>query len=364
MPCQPLADDGHQQLQNYCQPERRRHQRTLRILNNLITLTIESKCRPAKADVARRSRTEPFTDQTMARINTSNPLVHRATQQKKTSQPPSSNTEEPYTRTKTSNNSTARSKTSSKVSTQKQKGGPGAMFDIFPDPAIESGSSASNTPQRQKRTRTLRATKANSLLLPLQQRPRQRQSAKVETDDYDKENDVAEQLAEPHSTEINTTLQRSPTRRARGAATPRRSRIEERQPSPVDPDTDEDAVEGDSVDSLDDFIVSDDEEISYHETSDSETEEERSPTPPPKSTRKRLMRGKKPDSRAEDITSNKTPPTTLSRPYDTFLDSAVSPITPTAEHDHLAQEDLNLTSKLGELNLEEGHGPESKQPTP
>lgn len=235
------------------------------------------------------------------------------------------------------------------------------MFDIFPDPAIESSSSASNTPQKQKRTRTLRATKANSLLLPLQSRPRQRSSVKVETDDYDKENDVIEELTEPY---IDTTLQRSSTRLARDAVTPRSRRIEERQPSPVNSDTEEDAVEDDSVDSLDDFIVSDDDEVSYHEASDSETEEERAPTPPPKSTRKRLMRGRKPDSRAEDIACNRTSPTSLSSPDDTFLDSAVSSTTPKAEHEHSVHEDLNLASKLGELNLEEGHGPESKQLTP
>lgn len=295
----------------------------------------------------------------MARINSSNPLVHRAAQQKKT---PKSNhkatpafSEEPGTRSKSSNNSTARSRASPKVSRS------GATFDIFPDPAIESGSSASNTPQKQKKTRTLRATKANSLLLPLQQRPRQRTSVKIETDDYDKENDITDEVAEPYNTAIDTASRRSPTRRTRDMArTPRRGRAEERQPSPMNSDTEDENVGDDSFNSLDDFIVSDDDEISYHETSDSETEEEKAPTPPPRSTRKKLIRGRKPASRTEEKASSETPPGTLPRPDAASLCSTESPATSKAERKHSVQEDLNLASKLNELNLKEEHSPTSK----
>lgn len=261
--------------------------------------------------------------------------------------------EEQDTRCKTSNNSTAHLRASPKVSR------PGAAFDIFPDPAIESGSSASNTPQKQKKTRTLRATKANSLLLPLQQRQRQRTSVKVETDDYDKENDITDEVGEPHNTETEAP-RRSPTRRTRDTApTARRSRAEEKQPSPVRSDSDEDNVGDDSFDSIDDFIVSDNDDVSYYETSDSETEEEKAPTPPPpKSTRKRLMRGRKPASHTEERVSEDS--CTPSRPDGTSLDSTASPTTAKAERKHSAQEDLNLASKLNELNLEEGHGPSSK----
>lgn len=312
----------------------------------------------------------PRTTRTMARINTSNPLVHGAAQQKKASRPLSNQTastitEESDTRSKSSNNSTARSRTSPKVSSRSQKCGSGAMFDIFPDPAIESGSSASNTPQKQKKTRTLRTTKANSLLLPLQQRPRQRTSVKIETDDYDKENDIMEEVEEPYETAIDTAPQRSPARRLRDTArTPRRSRAEERQPSSVNSDTEEDKVEDDSLGSLDDFIVSDDDEISYHETSDSETEEEKAPTPPPpKSTRKRLMRGRKPASRAENKALHDTSSGTISRPDQASLNPTGSPTTSKSERKHSAQEDLNLTFQLNELNLEDEDGPNSESRT-
>lgn len=237
------------------------------------------------------------------------------------------------------------------------------MFDIFPDPAIESGSSASNTPQKQKKTRTLRTTKANSLLRPL--RPRQRTSVKIETDDYDKENDITEDVVEPYSTPVDTASQRLPARRIREASrTPRRSRVEERQPSPVNSDTEEDDSGDDGFDSLDDFIVSDDDEISYHETSDSETEEEKAPTPPPpKSTRKRLMRGRKPASSTEhktlEVTHFDTPPC----PDEASLGSTGAPTTSHGERKYSVQGDLNLASRLNALNLEEEDDPNSKPKT-
>lgn len=289
----------------------------------------------------------------MARINTTNPLVRGAGQQAKTSDPLSDQSS-PATakavdiRSKTSNNSTTRSRPSPKNPHS------GATFDIFPDPAIESGSSASNTPQKQKKTRTLRVTKANSLLLPLQQRPRQRTSVKIETDDYDKENDDTEEVTEPYSTAIDTLPRRSPTRRARGtAATPRRTRADERDPSPVNSDNEEDNVGDDTFDSIDDFIVSDNDEISYHETSDSETEEEKAPTPPPpRSNRKRLIRGRKPASRTESG-SDEASLTTCSRRDVASLGPTGPPAIPKVERKHSVQEDLNLASKLNDLNLEE-----------
>jgi hypothetical protein len=66
----------------------------------------------------------------------------------------------------------------------------------------------------------------------------------------------------------------------------------------IDAQYEEDQSEGDSFDSLDDFIVSDDNELSYHEISengDSETEAEMRPSPSPeRSPRKRLIRGRRP----------------------------------------------------------------------
>lgn len=234
------------------------------------------------------------------------------------------------------------------------------MFDIFPDPATESGSSVSNTPNKSKKTRTLKATKANSLLLPLQSRPRHRTAVKAETDDYDKENDVAEDMTEPFTTTLNAVPPvRFPARRE---PSPSRTRADRRPLSQATPDTEEeDTCEGDSFDSLDDFIVSDNEEISYHETSDSETEEEKAPAPPPPtSTRKRLMRGRRPTSKVENKASNGASPRT-SPAMD--LDTMKPPSTSKATRKQLPQDDLNLSSQLDKLNLEDGNDQASQPET-
>jgi hypothetical protein len=71
----------------------------------------------------------------------------------------------------------------------------------------------------------------------------------------------------------------------------------------LDAQHEEDESEGDSFDSLDDFIVSDDNELSYHEVTEnesSETEAETRPSLSPEpSPRKRLMRGRRPMPQAE-----------------------------------------------------------------
>lgn len=296
----------------------------------------------------------------MARLNTANPLVHAAVRQKKTS----ATTREAESQGDCCNNSTAQPKGSPKRSPQKQKLGPGTMFDIFPDPAIESGSSASNTPNKPKRTRTLKAIKANSLLLPLQPRPRHRTTVKAETDDYDKENDTMEDMTEPFTMALDIApTQRSSTRRE---PNPARTRTDHRPLSQVTPDTEErDTCGDDSSDSLDGFIVSDNEEISYHETSDPETKEEKAPTPsPPKSTRKRLMRGRRPISKVEDKASNGVSPRTSSA---LDLDATEPPSTSKAIRKHLLQDDLNLSSQLDKLNLKDGNDDFSqrdKKPNP
>lgn len=188
------------------------------------------------------------------------------------------------------------------------------MFDIFPDPAIESGSSASNTPTKQRKSRTLKSTKANSLLLPIHQRPRDRTGVKVETDDYDKENDATENVPEPFTAVAATALQRSPTRRTLTTGRPpSNNRVSERPSSEGGSESEEeDATSETSFDSLDDFVVSDNDEISYHASSDSESEEEKAPTPP-KAARKRLLRGRKPPSNIGTATSSRNASASPSR---------------------------------------------------
>lgn len=128
-----------------------------------------------------------------------------------------------------------------------------------------------------------------------------------ETEDYDKENDVPE-----YATDGYRTPDLTPTRP--NVSQPPRSRMDYTAATPPVNDRHEEQEEPeisfeeeDSSDSLDGFIVSDNEELSSVETSDSETpdtEDEPSPAPSPvRSPRKRLMRGRRPISEAESNTT-------------------------------------------------------------
>lgn len=304
----------------------------------------------------------------MARINTSNPLVRADVRPKAT---PSERTERPAPSFTDSLDSGRTGSTSSlsRGSSQRTKPGSSVMFDIFPDPAIESGSSASNTPRKQTKRRTLKTSQVNSLLLPIQ-RPRQRPSVKVETDDYDKENDNAEDsLAEEHATSMEPVPQRSSATQNRN--TPQstgRSRPDHTPLREMHSETEEEEDYGnDSFNSLEDFVVSDNEDISYHETSHSETEPEPekapTPSPPPKSTRKRLLRGRRPNAGIlkKGLNENSL---TAPIPLETKIPDAIkSHFTPKESPKHLFQDDLHLSSKLNELALDDDAEPASRRMT-
>lgn len=87
----------------------------------------------------------------------------------------------------------------------------------------------------------------------------------------------------------------------------------------------------DSLGSLDDFIVSDNEEPSSHEESDHETPDtEEEPTPPPspvRSPRKRLVRGRRPPSEIEPTMTTKMSPSRESERSET-LDNISRAATP------------------------------------
>lgn len=288
----------------------------------------------------------------MARVNTANPLVRETPRRKKALGDQSAQSrlgaQEPVM-SRCSNNSNARSGDSIQGSSPKQRVGTSTMFDIFPDPAIESGSSASNTPTKQK-SRTLKSTKANSLL-PMQRRPRHRMSVKVETDDYDKENDITDNVPEPFTTVTDTNLRRQLTRQNLHTDALRTSPASERPPSEVNSESEEeDAISDQSSDSLDDFIVSDNDEISYHASSDSETEEEKAPTPP-KSPRKRLLRGRRPPSTTEPETSSREYSGSPSCEEATFVDARELPSSSELAHQDSLQEDEALSSQLDGLKL-------------
>jgi hypothetical protein len=242
----------------------------------------------------------------MARLNTTNPL-NSAVQRKKSLKERTErlSAHEPFTDQQNSNmrsSNGSSTSTQSGASSQRHSRGSSAVFDIFSDDSaiLESGKSS---PRKQKKTRTLKAANVNSLLLPVGQTPRQRPIVKLETDDFEKENDIGENTPERHTATREAPPHASPTRRNM-AQTPRRSRADSTPLSPQSPQMQqspksetEEECEDNSFDSLDDFIVSDNEDLSFHETSTSETEDEkiRSPPPPPKSTRKRLMRGRRPE---------------------------------------------------------------------
>ncbi|KGO37821.1 hypothetical protein PEX1_089220 [Penicillium expansum] len=191
---------------------------------------------------------------------------------------------------------------------QRQANGSSGSFDIFPDSdsASESEGQQHRSAGKQRKQRTLGLARVNSLLLPAKRRPRP--AIRRETEDYDKENDVPE-----YATDGYRTPDLTPTR-PNASQPPTRSRMDHiavTQPVIDHQEEEEESEirfeEEDSSDSLDGFIVSDNEELSSFETSDSETldtEDEPSPAPSPvRSPRKRLVRGRRPIPEAESNTT-------------------------------------------------------------
>lgn len=298
----------------------------------------------------------------MARLNTTNPL-NTAVQRKKSLKERTERlpTHSPFSDQQCGNMRSSygsSTSTQSGASSQRHSRGSSSVFDIFSDDSaiLESGNSS---PRKQKKTRTLKAANVNSLLLPAGQTPRQRPIVKLETDDFEKENDIGENTPERHTVTREAPPPASPTRRnmaqttsrSRADNTPFSPQSPQRQQSPKS-ETVEDC-EDNSFDSLDDFIVSDNEDLSFHETSTSETEDEKipSPPPPPKATRKRLMRGRKPDADADQKpmkdTSLKAPFRLEPRiPQTLRLSSSTE-----SSSKHVSQEDFTLTAELKSLDL-------------
>lgn len=259
-----------------------------------------------------------------------------------------------------------------KGSTIKSKNGPGLTFDIFPDdedhqPNDEIGSpSQSNIPgssTKQQKKRTLKVSRANSLLLPIQQRPRQRPNAKVEQDDYDKENDITGDAMEPYTPERSPVPHRSATTR-NTTHTPTINRELDRSLSRREcKDKDEDSCGDNGFDSLDEFVVSDNDEISYVETSDSETEKAPTPPPPPKSARKRLMRGRRPTPDGEvDSTNTPVPQSDLGLEHKAPKTREL-PTKSKQDLQELSHDDFDLSTQFKTLELDDDNGPASQLET-
>ncbi|KAJ5082857.1 hypothetical protein N7532_011900 [Penicillium argentinense] len=239
--------------------------------------------------------------------------------------------------------------------------GSGLSFDIFPDEGenkSEEGiqqrrDTLSSSPTKQKQKRSLKTSQVNSLLLPTQQRPRQRPSSKIEQDDYDKENDITGDATEPYTPE-RSPGHRPPLRQNNARTPARRREVQRARSRTGSQSTNQDSSDENGFDSLDEFVVSDNEEISYHETSDSEPENDKAPTPPPpKSARRRLIRGRKPNADTDLPFRKSSSPKTS--PILALKQSHVqSPAKSMKTTKNLFQDDFELSKKLRTLILEDG----------
>ncbi|GKZ32719.1 hypothetical protein AbraIFM66950_002325 [Aspergillus brasiliensis] len=247
------------------------------------------------------------------------------------------------------------------------------VFDIFSDNGDElsetedsSLSSTRSLMSNEGRTADpLKLSQVNSLLLPLSQQSRNRPPRKSVGFNYDKENDPIDDEADEAdessglSRNSSTASNRSPTRNTNREVQPR-GRSRTRYMGYRREDTESEAGESEDdngFDSMDDFIVSDDEEISYHETSDDESleeeQEEKQPTPSPPRTRKRLLRGRRPRPEIEPET------TSQSSPRESFRLEPSVPATMTmeipkleAKPKRLFQSELEISEKLNKLRLD------------
>ncbi|KAL4996055.1 SprT-like family-domain-containing protein [Aspergillus recurvatus] len=172
---------------------------------------------------------------------------------------------------------------------------PEQHFDIFAD---SDGTTERDMPKAKKAT-PLKLARTNSMILPLPQQPRARTSRKSELYNYDKENDPLEEELDPEP----TSLSRNPSDASSTRRSPTRGRTTQQFTTyrqPQQESEDENEID-DSFDSLDDFIVSDNDEPSYHETSEDEFEEEEEEhkASPPPTQRRRLFRGRRPNPTLE-----------------------------------------------------------------
>ncbi|KAL4774218.1 SprT-like family-domain-containing protein [Aspergillus nidulans var. acristatus] len=224
-------------------------------------------------------------------------------------------------------------------------------FDIFAD---SDGTTERDTPKAKKAT-PLKLARTNSMILPVPQQPRARTSRKSELYNYDKENDPLEEELDPEP----TSLSRNPSDASSTRRSPTRSRTAQqfttyRQSQQESEDENEN---DDSFNSLDDFIVSDNDEPSYHETSEdeSEEEEEEHKVSPP-TQRRRLFRGRRPNptlelenalresSRRPDLRLEPSVPAAIAVP---------SPKRNSVSR-KLFQKEADVSEKIDRLNLEDG----------
>lgn len=257
------------------------------------------------------------------------------------------------------------------------------IFDIFSDADgandrddDTSRSSSGVDKTNKNKDGALDLARVNSLLRRPSQQSRHRTSRKSELYNYDKENDPVEvELVEEDDSHTPSTISRNPsdasTRRSperNARQTPARNngnRLFSQYRRPERRPEDEDSEDNES-DSLDEFIVSDNEEPSYHETSDTETEEERIQEIPSYKPKKRLMRGRRPNPEAELLKALQCPSHKDDLRLEPSLPAAITlPPSPERkreckperelerESEDLSQNDVNFSEKMHHLSLED-----------
>ncbi|KAH8435016.1 SprT family zinc-dependent metalloprotease [Aspergillus melleus] len=254
------------------------------------------------------------------------------------------------------------------------------IFDIFSDAdgasdRDDDASRSSSGVNKANKDGALDLARVNSLLRRPSQQSRHRTSRKSELYNYDKENDPVEvELAEEDSNTPSTisrnpsdaSTRRSPVRNAR--QTPARNsnnRLFSQYRQPERRSEDDDNEDNDS-DSLDEFIVSDNEEPSYHETSDNETAEERVQEVPSYKPKRKLMRGRRPNPEAEllkalqhtdDLRLEPSLPAAITLPPSPERKSEWKLERQSQregeELEELSQNDVNFSEKMHHLSLED-----------
>ncbi|KAI9038181.1 SprT family zinc-dependent metalloprotease [Aspergillus affinis] len=251
------------------------------------------------------------------------------------------------------------------------------IFDIFSDADGANDrdgdtSRSSSDANKANKDGALDLARVNSLLRRPSQQSRHRTSRKSELYNYDKENDPVEvELAEEDDLNTPSTISRNPS-----DASTRRSPVRNARQTPArngnnrlfsqyrQPERrfDDDNEDNDS-DSLDEFIVSDNEEPSYHETSDNETEEERIQEVPSYKPQRKLKRGRRPNPEAEllkalqhkdDLRLEPSLPAAITLPPSPERKSEREGERQTQrEGEELSQNDVNFSEKMHHLSLKD-----------
>lgn len=246
-------------------------------------------------------------------------------------------------------------------------------------PTFSPSSSIGSIFSHDKTKNPLQLAHVNSMLLPIPSPPspvrQRRQTRKSEILDYAKENDPIEEpgdddleAASLSRSSSDASSQRAPRQR-NVRQTPRGSNLNDNLPFSshrqrgIEEADSEDPEDNGS--DLEGFIVSDNEELSFHDVSENESAEEKDekmPSSPPK-PRRRLMRGRRPASTDEpepepELRKAKRNSSKVLKEQSPIMDT-MPPMDCTSTR--LSQENLNINEELDNLNLNDNNNDPSSQ---